>query len=101
MSLSSTAPWQAFYGNTPTAIDYPERTMYQMVAEAAEKYPTNNAYSFMGKHTTYQTFLARIEAAAKGLYAAGIRKGDRVTICMANTPQAVDCFYALDRKSVV
>ena len=101
MSLSSTAPWHAFYGSTPTTIDYPEKTMYQMVAAAAEKYPANNAYCFMGKNTTFQSFLARIDAASKGLYALGIRKGDRVTICMANTPQAVDCFYALNRIGAV
>ena len=101
MSLSSTAPWHAFYGNTPTTIDYPQKTMYQMVAVAAEKYPAKDAYCFMGKNTTFQTFLARIDAAAKGLYALGIRKGDRVTICMANTPQAVDCFYALNRIGAI
>ncbi|MDY2558659.1 MAG: AMP-binding protein, partial [Candidatus Faecousia sp.] len=37
-----------------------------------------------------------IHAAAKGLYKIGIRQGDKVTICMANTPQALDCFYALN-----
>ena len=55
----------------------------------------------MGKTTRYDTFLKRIEAAAKGLYAMGIRKGDKVTICMANTPQALDCFYALNRIGAI
>ena len=31
----------------------------------------------------------------------GIGPGDRVTICMPNTPQAVDCFYALNRIGAV
>ena len=101
MSLSASAPWHLFYGNTPTSIDYPQSTMYQLVVEAAEKYPSHTAYCFMGKETSYSTFLSRIEAAAKGLYALGIRKGDRVTICMANTPQAVDCFYALNRIGAI
>ena len=101
MALSAVAPWLAFSGNTPTSIDYPIKTMYQMVVAAAEKYPTHNAYCFMGKETAYQTFLSRIDAAAKGLYAIGVRKGDRVTICMANTPQAVDCFYALNRIGAI
>lgn len=101
MHLSATAPWRAFYGNTPETIDYPQTTMYQQVAAAAKEYPNNNAYIFMGKETTYRVFLERIEAAAKGLYAMGIRKGDRVTICMANTPQAVDCFYALNRIGAI
>ena len=101
MGISATAPWLAFYGNTPATIDYPRVTMYQLVAQAGRKYPNNIAYSFMGKPTSYSDFLGRIDAAAKGLYRMGIRKGDRVTICMANTPQAVDCFYALNRIGAI
>ena len=101
MSISSAAPWVAFYGTTPTSIDYPKMTMYQLLSETCRRYPANIAYSFQGKQTTYADFLKRIDAAAKGLYHMGIRKGDRVTICMANTPQAVDCFYALNRLGAI
>jgi len=31
----------------------------------------------------------------------GVRKGDRVTICMPNCPQAVDSFYALNRIGAI
>ena len=101
MGISETAPWRAFYGNTPATLEYPEATMYELIEKAAKQYPNQPAYIFMGKETLYKTFLARIEAAAKGLYRMGIRKGDRVTICMANTPQAVDCFYALNRIGAI
>ena len=101
MGLSASSPWLNYYGNTPASLDYPHLTMYQMVAQAAKRKPNNTAYVFMGKKTTYQEFMQRIEAAAKGLYKMGIRKGDRVTICMANTPQALDCFYALNRIGAV
>ena len=101
MGLSSSSPWLKYYGNTPASLDYPHLTMYQMVAQAAKRKPNNTAYVFMGKKTSYQEFMKRIEAAAKGLYKMGIRKGDRVTICMANTPQALDCFYALNRIGAV
>ena len=101
MGISASAPWLRFYGNTPTHLDYPHKTMYQMVEETGKCYPANIAYSFMGKATRYDTFLQRIDAAAKGLYHMGIRKGDKVTICMANTPQALDCFYALNRIGAI
>ena len=101
MGISASAPWLAFYGNTPTTLDYPRKTMYQLVAEAGRRYPNNTAYIFMGKETSYDTFLRRIDAAAKGLVKLGIQRGDRVTICMANTPQAVDCFYALNRIGAI
>ena len=101
MGLSSSSPWLKYYGNTPASLDYPHLTMYQLVAQAAKRKPNNTAYVFMGKKTSYQEFMQRIEAAAKGLYKMGIRKGDRVTICMANTPQALDCFYALNRIGAI
>ena len=101
MGISATAPWLKYYGNTPAHLDYPRSTMYQMVRKAAKRYPANIAYNFMGKETRFDAFLQRIDAAAKGLYHMGIRKGDKVTICMANTPQAVDCFYALNRIGAI
>ena len=101
MGLSATAPWIKYYGNTPANIDYPRKTMYQLICETAKQYPDNIAYSFMGKETTYRTFVGRIDAAAKGLTAMGLKRGDRITICMANTPQALDCFYACNRIGVI
>ena len=97
MGLSASAPWRKYYGATPASLEYPHKTMYEMIASAAKRKPDHVAYIFMGKKTTYPEFMKRIDAAAKGLYKMGIRKGDKVTICMANTPQALDCFYALNR----
>ncbi|MDO4845038.1 MAG: AMP-binding protein [Oscillospiraceae bacterium] len=101
MSIASSAPWLAFYGDTPAHLDYPRKTIYQMIRAAGLKYPKYYAYEFMGKTVTYAEFLARIDLAAKSLLAAGIRKGDRVTICMPNCPQALDTFYALNRIGAV
>ena len=101
MGLSASAPWLKYYGNTPASLEYPHKTMYEMVAASAKKYPDHTAYIFMGKKTSYTEFMKRIHAAAKGLYKMGIRKGDKVTICMANTPQALDCFYALNRIGAI
>ena len=101
MGLSANAPWVKYYGNTPATIDYPRTTMYQQITETAKQYPENIAYNFMGKQTNFRTFVSRIDAAAKGLTAMGLKRGDRITICMANTPQALDCFYACNRIGVI
>ena len=101
MGLSANAPWVKYYGSTPATIDYPRTTMYQQVVETSRQYPENIAYNFMGKLTNYRTFVSRIDAAAKGLTAMGLKRGDRITICMANTPQALDCFYACNRIGVI
>ena len=101
MGISASAPWTKYYGTTPTSLDYPHKTMFELLSHTAKQYPDYIAYVFQGKKTTYSQFMKRIEAAAKGLYHLGIRKGDRVTICMANTPQALDCFYALNRIGAI
>ena len=101
MGISSSAPWLKYYDSTPAHLDYPKKTIYEMVRAAADKYPKNIAYEFMGKKTMFAEFMERIDRTAKAYLAMGIGKGDRVTICMPNCPQALDSFYALNRIGAV
>lgn len=82
-------------------LDYPSLTMFQMVKRIADQYPHEIAYEFYGFPTTYRGFIRRIERAARALLAEGIRAGDAVTICLPNIPQALDCFYAINRIGAV
>ncbi|MBQ1439806.1 MAG: acyl--CoA ligase [Solobacterium sp.] len=82
-------------------LDYPRLTMFQMIQRMAEQYPNYPAYEFFGKKTTYRQFVGKIERAARAFTSMGIRRGDAVTICMPNTPQALDCFYALNRIGAI
>ena len=82
-------------------LEYPQLTMFQMVERIGKQYPDEPAYEFYGKKTTYRSFLQKIEQAARAFYAAGIRRGDAVTICLPNIPQALVCFYALNRIGAV
>ena len=80
---------------------YPEATMYELVARVAQQYPDEPAYEFYNQKTTYAQFIRRIERAARALWAFGVRPGDAVTICLPNIPQALDCFYAVNRMGAV
>lgn len=86
---------------TPVSHPYPETTMFGAVAASAARLPDAPALNFMGKYTTYKTFVEKIELAAGAFLKAGIRKGDAVTICMPNTPQGVICLYALNRIGAI
>ncbi|MCR5794995.1 MAG: acyl--CoA ligase [Solobacterium sp.] len=77
-------------------LEYPELTMFQMVEKAAAQYPDEPAYEFYGRKVSYKDFCTRVVRTASGLYEAGIRKNDAVTICLPNVPQALDSFYALN-----
>lgn len=99
--MTPSSPWLRFYGYMPKHIEYPALTLSQLVLQTAERCPTECAYEFMGRQTSYRQFASRILRAASALHGMGIRKGDRVTICMPNSPQSVDCFYALSRIGAV
>ena len=101
MGISVQAPWLKFYGEMPAHLDYPRLTIYQIIRQTAREHPNLVAYEFMNKETTYAQFLQRIHRVAWALKALGIGKGDRVTICMPNCPQALDTFYALNRIGAV
>ena len=101
MGISAQAPWLNFYGETPKHLDYPRQTIYQIVRQTAREHPRLVAYEFMNKETTYARFMQRIDRTARALIALGVGKGDRVTICMPNCPQALDTFYALNRIGAV
>ena len=90
------APWLNSYGDVPRSLDYPDCSMVELVFRTAEKYPNIIAYDFFGCKQSYSAFADEIRQCAKGLLAVGIKEGDRFTICMPNTPQAVIVFYALN-----
>lgn len=84
-----------------THLEYPPLTMYQMVERIAKQYPNEPAYEFYGKKTSYNSFLNRIKRVGRAFMKMGINSGDVVTICMPNTPQALDCFYGLNAIGAV
>ena len=94
--MTITAPWLNSYEDVPSSLDYPDCSMAKMVLNAADKYPEITAYDFFNCKQSYNAFADEIRLCARGLLAVEIKKGDRVTICMPNTPQAVIVFYALN-----
>ncbi|WP_290906915.1 class I adenylate-forming enzyme family protein, partial [Eubacterium sp.] len=97
------APWLKYFGDMPAHLDYPKGSMYEAVRESAitQKKMNSVAYEFQGKKTNYKQFLNKIEFLGKAYKSIGIDEGDMVTVCMPNTPQGVDTFYALNRIGAV
>ncbi|MGN0524365.1 MAG: class I adenylate-forming enzyme family protein [Eubacterium sp.] len=97
------APWMKYYEGMPETLDYPEGSMYEAIKDYATSHNklNSNAYEFQGKATTYSQFLNKIDKVARAYKAIGINKGDTVTVCMPNTPQGVDTFYALNRIGAI
>ena len=88
-------PWYKYYSNGGK-IEYPELTIYELIAKTCETYPNYYAFEYFGKKITYRELLMRIKKTASSLLELGVKEGDRVTICMPNTPVAVITFYAIN-----
>ncbi|MCH5279202.1 MAG: AMP-binding protein [Christensenellaceae bacterium] len=95
------APWLNYYGDVKFHLNYPDYSIADAVFKTAEREAEYPALSFMGKSFSYKTLVEKIDAAAAGFVALGVKKGDKVTICMPNVPQAVFCLYALNRIGAI
>ena len=100
---SKARPWLKFYEEegVPANIEYPDCSIVDMVMQSAEKWPDNVAYTYYGHKVTYKNFIKKIEKAAKALKNYGVKEGDKVTICMPNTPEGITMVYAVNMVGAV
>lgn len=90
-------PWVEFYTeNVPADLEYEEGNMFDAVEKTAKKYPNYYAYQYFNKNVTYKDFISKVKSIAASLKAYGVEKGDKVTICMANTPEGIMSVYAVN-----
>ncbi len=85
----------------PSRVKYFEGGMYDAIYEAACKWPHNVALEFYDTQVTYRDMIKKINRVAAALKEAGAEAGDRITICMPNTPEAVYMFYAVNEIGAV
>ena len=92
----SDRPWLNNYdAGVPQTIDYPAIPLFDLLSQAAKKYPEAACTIFKGARITYQEMDLITDRLAAGLASIGIKKGDRVGIFMPNTPQFVMAYFAV------
>ena len=85
----------------PKDIEYFNGGLYDAVYEASCKWPHNPALDYFGTQITYRDLIKKINKVAAALKAIGAERGDRITVCMPNTPEAVYMFYAINEIGAV
>jgi len=90
-----------FIEKLPKDLKYFEGSMYEAVLRSAERYPNRTALEYFKMEISYKEMIKRINKAACAMKALGVEKGDAVTICMPNTPEAVYMFYAVNEIGAV
>ena len=96
-------PWLKYYDEAGISphIDFPDCSMVDMIMQSAEKWPDNTAYIYYGHRVSYKNFVKKIEKTARALKNYGVKEGDRVTICMPNTPEGITMVYAVNMVGAV
>jgi len=94
-------PWFSSYGTIPKHLNYPDHSLYETVVKTAKQYPDNISYNYYGTKVTYSQFIKQIDEASYSFKKIGINKGDKVTICMPNTPESIIAFYALNKIGAI
>ena len=85
----------------PKDIQYFDGGLYDVVYESSCKWPHNVALEFFNTQVVYKDLIKKINRVAAALKALGAEKGDRITICMPNTPEAIYMFYAVNEIGAV
>ena len=94
-------PWAKYYKKEDLKLKVPDISMYEALKEGVLKYESRTAINYFGKKLSYREFLNLIDKAALAFRSQGVRRGDIVTICMPNTPEAMIAFYAINKIGAI
>ena len=93
--------WDKFYPKNKRKVDVPNVSLYEFIYERNKNCQDNYAINYFNKKITYRELFIQIDLCARAMRSQGIREGDVVSICMANTPEAVISFYAISKIGAI
>ena len=85
----------------PKDISYFDGGLYDVVYESSCKWPHNIALEYFDTQITYKELIKKINKVAAALKAIGAEKGERISVCMPNTPEAVYALYAINEIGAI
>jgi fatty-acyl-CoA synthase len=84
-----------------TPANYQPLTPLTFLARSAAVYPDHIAIIHGKQRTSYAAFYARARKLASALVKAGLKKGDTVSVILANTPAMLECHYGVPMMGAV
>ena len=79
----------------------PIHPMWELLDRSVQRFPSRPAMSFMGRRWTYAELGRLVNRAARGLADCGFKPGDRLGLCLPNTPYFIVLYYAALRAGGV
>ena len=78
-----------------------ERSVYDNLKKCAKEFGSLCAIDYFGREISYWELVREVNRCACALVACGINRGDVVTVCLPNIPQAVYLFYAANKLGAI
>lgn len=85
----------------PRRISVPVTNLYDNLVVTARRYPDKAALWFYGQETSYAELLSHADRFSGYLSSVGVQKGDRVMLCLQNSPQWIAAAHAIWRLGAV
>jgi long-chain acyl-CoA synthetase len=87
-------PWLKSYKLGPYRLDqsvasYPQQPLFQVLDDAAARYPGQTAVLFLGRSLNYYQLKAQADRLASALVGLGVQRGDRVCLFLPNCPEFI------------
>ena len=96
--MTLAAPTARYWPRTkPRSITVPATSLYDNLSVSAHRYPDKAAVWFYGQQTSYAALLSMADHFSGHLSAQGVQKGDRVMLCLQNSPQWIAAAHAIWR----
>ena len=90
------ARWEHFYTKEERKLVVPDKSMFDILEDSYIDYPDYIAYSYFGTKVTYSEMYKEVKKAIDAYRSHGIRRGDVVSLCLPNVPEALISLYALN-----
>ncbi len=99
MTSYADKPWLKSYKigafKLKTSIDYPEKPLFSILDEIAEKFPGKDAYDYLGNRMRYRELKRQVDSLAHALAHLGVKKGDNVVVFLPTCPQFIISDFAV------
>lgn len=95
-------PWLKYYDlKLEVKEPIPEESVYAYVYKCNRKYMNDPAICYFGRTYSFGDLFNEVERVAGAFLNRGVKPGDIVTIILPNIPEAIICFYALNKIGAV
>jgi long-chain acyl-CoA synthetase len=89
-------PWLSRYDpGVPHHLDYPAVPVFYFLDEASRQCPGRACLIYRGETRTYREVASQTDQLAAALFRLGVRRGERIGICMPNCPEFVLAYFAI------